>query len=126
MGAKLEDDGRTITIGLNTPAADAMFPCNKLFSTKLATQLGAASICFVSQSQLRVMMARDATIMPGDVFEAGFITSDQVVLRDALSSIDKPVGFTSPSSSVVLTPCGNCLPPKVAVMGPQVSGLAEV
>lgn len=122
VGAKLENDGRTITFGLNTPAADAMFPCTQLFSSAIVTQLGASSICAVRQSQLMVQLARDATIMPGAVFGTDAITSGQVVLRDAVSSTP----FTSPSSSVVLTPCGNCAGPAVAVMGPQVSGLSQV
>lgn len=121
VGAKLENDGRTITISLNTPAAEAQFPCDQLFSAPTVARLGGAASCSVAGSVLTVSTARDATILPqdGGAFGPDSVTLGQKVLRDAFVNAT----FTPPTSNVTLTSCDSCAGPAVTVCGPQVSSM---
>lgn len=117
VGAQLEDDGRTITLTLNTPAAEAHFSCDKLFSSAVVAKLGAAAKCAASGSHLVVSMSGAATIMPDDVLRGnGSIISGQKVLRGAFVNAT----FTSPTGNVTLATCNSCAGPVVTLSGPQV------
>lgn len=115
VGAKLADDARSITVGLNTAAQSAMFPCVQLFDSTTLGKLGAASQCYVNGLNLYIGLPRDASIKPGDAL---VLSGQQVVLRDALS----PAVFTTPATAITLTTCSNCAGPVVSVVGPKVGG----
>jgi hypothetical protein len=118
VAANLEDDGRTITLALNTPAAGTHFSCDKLFSTATVQKFGgAASMCSVAGSTLTVIMPGGAAILPGDGFGADCFATVQNVLLDSLSRTP----FTPPSTTVALTKCDSCASPKVTMTGPKVS-----
>jgi hypothetical protein len=113
VGAKFNDDGRSLTVGLNTPAAEAAFPCAVLFDTTTLSKLGAGSQCSVSGQSIAVILSSDASIMPGDTL---VLSGSQAVLMDKLSS----TLFTTPATPIVLSTCSSCAAPTVMLTGPQV------
>lgn len=115
LSAKLADNGREITVALSTRAADAMFPCSKVFDVTTSGLLGYAASCMVYGTTLRVVLAGDATIIPG---AAMTLAASQDVLIDAMS-VDV-VKFTNPTPAITLTTCSNCVQPAVSVVGPKV------
>lgn len=112
--AKLDNNDRTITVGLSTRAAPTEFPCARLFASS-SSKLGAASRCSVDGNTLTIELARDATIMPDDTLMP---TANHGVLIDA---IDATAQFTATAPGVILTKCDSCMLPNVTVVGPAVS-----
>lgn len=116
VAAQLSDDGRSVTLDLNTPAADASFACSKLFDAATVALIGPAAQCSVLGGVLTVTLARGASISPLNLDSLG-LAPGQRVLVDKLNA---SAAFTSPAAPLLLATCSNCQPPTVTISGPQV------
>jgi hypothetical protein len=116
VSAQLSDNGQSITIDLNTPAADASFPCSKLFDAATVALIGPAAQCSALEGVLTVTLARGASISPQNLDSLG-LAPGQRVLVDKLNT---SAAFTTPAAPLLLVTCSNCKPPTVAISGPQV------
>jgi hypothetical protein len=115
LAAQLSNDGRSISVALNTPAGEVSFPCVSLFDTATLAKVGSAALCSVSGSTVSVLLARDATITPN--VDALVLAASQSVLVDA---IDPTAKFTTPATAITLAVCSACSPPVVTISGPKV------
>lgn len=113
VGARLNDDGKSLAVGLNAAAADGSFACVSLFDAATMAKLGSDATCTVSGRQLTVQLGASATIMPDT--DSLTILSGQKVLSDVLDAAAKFTG----SSKVAM--CSNCAKPTASLSGPQVS-----
>jgi hypothetical protein len=113
VGARMNDDARSLTVGLNAAAATASFACVSVFDAATMAKLGADAACEVRGRELRVQLGASATIMP-DSNDTLSILATQTVLFDVLDPAAKFAG----SSRVAM--CSSCQGPTATLIGPQV------
>jgi hypothetical protein len=112
LAARMENDGRTINVVLNTAAAPGSFACASAFDADTAAILGSDAWCTVNSKDLTIHLGRSATITPGK--DSLTVASSQSVLTDLLLATAK---FTGTAIPVVM--CHNCNHPSVTLVGPQ-------
>ncbi|KAF6251912.1 hypothetical protein COO60DRAFT_1674268 [Scenedesmus sp. NREL 46B-D3] len=112
LAARMDGNGRTINVVLNTAAAPGSFACASIFNADTAAILGSDAWCSVSGKELKIDLGRSATIMPGT--DSLTVATSQSVLTDLLLS-----SATFSGAAVPVVKCEPCNPPTVTLMGPQ-------
>lgn len=113
LSARMDNNGRTIVLVLNTAAAPGSFACALLFDTATMNKLGKEAWCSVQDSGVTVQLGPSATFLPGT--DTLTLAASQAVLVDLLLITSKFTG-----SNVPVATCDACIGPDVKLLGPQV------